>query len=167
MTAVRLAAVLLSALVLQATLVADLRFQGVSVDVLLVIAIAAGLTGGSDRGAVIGFVAGVGMDLLLDTPFGLSALSYCLVGYVSGTLQDTTERAAWWFPVPVAVAAGALGVTVFVVGGEVAGAQLLSTPGLWRVVVVVAAACGLMILPANRLLRWCFVGPTTTRAAVT
>lgn len=167
MTAVRLAAVLLSTLVLQATMAADLRVLGVSADLLLVIAIAAGLTGGSDRGAVVGFIAGVGMDLLLDTPFGLSALSYSLTGYIVGTLQDTTERASWWFPIPVAIGAGALGVALFVVGGELAGADLFASPGLARIVAIVAVACGVLILPANRLLRWCYAGPSHARAAVT
>jgi rod shape-determining protein MreD len=167
MTPVRLTLVLLSALVLQASLVADVRFLGVSIDLLLLITIAAGLTGGSDRGAVIGFIAGVGMDLLLDTPFGLSALAYSLTGYIVGSLHETTERAAWWFPIPVALGAGALGIGVFVVGGDLAGEELSSVPDLWRIVTVVAVACGALILPANRLMRWCYIGPGETRAAVT
>jgi rod shape-determining protein MreD len=166
MTAVRLGAVLLSAIVLQATLVADVRFVDVSVDLLLVIAIAAGLTGGPDRGAVIGFVAGLGMDLLLDTPFGLSALAYSLTGYLVGGLRDIVDHAAWWFPIPVAFGAGGLGLGIYVVGGDLAGEELSSAPGLWTIVAVVAVACAVLILPANRLLRWCYAGPDDARVAV-
>lgn len=166
MTAIRLFAVLLSTIVLQATVVADVRVLDVSVDLLLVIAIAAGLTGGPDRGAIIGFAAGVGMDLLVETPFGLSALAYCLTGYLVGALHEITEHAAWWFPIPVALGAGALGTGIFLGVGDLVGEQLTSTPDLWRIVVVVAVACGVLILPANRLLRWCYAGPSDPRLAV-
>lgn len=166
MTTIRLFAVLLSAAVLQATVAADVRFFGVSLDLLLVIAIAAGLTGGSDRGAVIGFVAGVAMDLLVETPFGLSALSYCLVGYLVGSLREIAEHAAWWFPIPVALFAGALGTGIFVVVGDLAGEELTSAPGLWRIIAVVAVGCAVLVLPTNRLLRWCYAGPSDSRVAV-
>lgn len=166
MTPVRVAAVLLSALVLQASLLADVRFFDVSIDLMLVIAIAAGLTGGSDRGAVIGFIAGLCMDLLLDTPYGLSALAYSLTGYIVGSLRETADHAAWWFPIPVALGAGVLGLGIYVVGGDLAGDELSSVPNLWRIVAVVAAACAVLILPTNRLLRWCYDGPSDARAAV-
>ena len=42
-------------------------------------------------------------------PFGLSALTYALVAYVVGSLQDSVLRAAWWIPVATAAAASAAG----------------------------------------------------------
>jgi rod shape-determining protein MreD len=163
MTYVRIGTVLLSAAVLQATLIADVRVLDVSIDLLLLLSIAAGLTGGSDRGAIVGFVAGLAMDLLLETPFGLSALAYCLTGYLVGTLSESVERGAWWVPLPAALGAGALGVGIFVAAGDLVGASLTSVPDLGKIVIVVAASCAVLILPANRLVRWCFAGPADSR----
>ena len=39
-----------------------------------------GWRAGPDRGAVVGFFAGLGYDVFLQTPFGLSALVYCVGG---------------------------------------------------------------------------------------
>ena len=44
-------------------------------DLLLLVPIAAGLTVGPERGAIAGFVAGLAVDLLVTTPFGLTALT--------------------------------------------------------------------------------------------
>ncbi|MDZ7732513.1 MAG: hypothetical protein U5R31_04830 [Acidimicrobiia bacterium] len=55
MTLLRTATVLLSALVLQASVLAEVRFWGVAVDLVLVVVIAVGLAVGPGRGAVLGF----------------------------------------------------------------------------------------------------------------
>ena len=89
------------------------------------VAIAAGLAAGPERGAVVGFAAGLAFDLLLQTPFGLSALTYALVGYLVGRLQDSVLRAAWWIPVATAAAASAVGVILFAVLGTVVGEDLV------------------------------------------
>ena len=109
----RLAVVLVSALVLQASILSEARIAGASIDLLLVLAVAAGLTGGADRGAIVGFVAGIGIDLLLQTPFGLSALAYSVAGYVAGVLHGTVVRSSWWIPVLLAVVASALITSTF------------------------------------------------------
>jgi rod shape-determining protein MreD len=109
---VRLGAVLLSALVLQASVLSELRVADVSIDLLLALAIAAGLTGGPDRGAVVGFVAGLLTDLLVQTPFGLAALSYAATGYVAGLLNEAVVRSARLLSVLIAIGAGAFGVAV-------------------------------------------------------
>ncbi|MEA2703532.1 MAG: rod shape-determining protein MreD [Actinomycetota bacterium] len=71
----RLPPVLLFALILHTAVFPQLRIFDVAPDVLLLFAIAGGLAGGPDRGAVLGFVAGILADLFLQTPFGLSALT--------------------------------------------------------------------------------------------
>lgn len=166
-TLARLVAVLVSALILQASLLSDVRLGGASVDLLLVLAIAAGLTGGPDRGAVVGFLAGLGIDLLLQTPFGLSALSYSVAGYVAGVVHSAVVRSTWWIPVLIAVAASALGVATFVLAGELMGESLLETPNLDRIAAVVVASAGVLVLPCCRVLRWIWHEDARSRAAVT
>ena len=97
--AVRVSLVLVIALVLEVSIAPMFRLFGVQGDLMLLIAIVAGLAAGPDRGAAIGFASGLAYDLMLQTPFGLSALTYALVAFTVGSLQDSVLRAAWWIPV--------------------------------------------------------------------
>src|SRR4029453_3391004 len=99
--------VLFAALVLQVTIMSDLRIIGALGDVMLALTIAAGLTGGADRGVTWGFATGLLYDLVLDTPFGLSALTYALVGYAVGLAGSALMRTSGWWPVGVGAGAGA------------------------------------------------------------
>ena len=80
----RLGVVVLVALVLQVCLFSRFSYEGARPDVMILVAIAAGLVAGAERGALVGFVAGLAYDVVLTTPLGLSALVYCLVGYAVG-----------------------------------------------------------------------------------
>ena len=62
---------------------------------------------------------------MLQTPFGLSALTYALVAYLVGSLQDSVLRAAWWIPVATATAASVVGVILYGVLGTVLGDDLV------------------------------------------
>lgn len=165
---VRLAAVLLSALVLQTAFFANARVAGVSFDLLLTLAIAAGLTGGPERGAVFGFLAGLGVDLLVvGTPFGLAALAYALTGYVTGLLNEAVVRSARSLVILIAIAGGLFGTAVYVVVGELFGEPLFSDPDLLRIAVVVSIGCGLFVLPCRSVMRWAWSGDERSRAALT
>jgi rod shape-determining protein MreD len=156
--------VLFLTLVLQTTLFADLGIFGVRADVVLLFAIAAGVVGGPERGAIGGFAAGLGYDLLVvGTPVGLYALAYCLTGYVVGTLQGTVLRAAWWIPVATAMAASVLGVCLFAIIGTVLGQQGFVDARLLRIAAVVAVVNGALILPALRVARWVMPDDRRTR----
>ena len=66
--------VLLLFLLLDLTVLSRLRVAGAAPDVMLLLAIAAGVVGGPQLGALMGFAAGLVLDLFLETPLGLSAL---------------------------------------------------------------------------------------------
>ena len=103
--ATRMSLILVMALTLQLAVASRLEVFGVQGDLLLLVAVSAGLATGPDRGATIGFAAGLSFDLLLQSPFGLSALTYAIVAYIAGSLQDSVLRAAWWIPVSTAAIA--------------------------------------------------------------
>lgn len=149
----RLLLVLVLVLVVQTTWLADLRPFGVTGDLLLLLPIAAGLVGGPVRGAVIGFAAGVAMDLVLLTPFGLSALTYLVVGYVVGTVHAGVLRSAPWIPVVVAFVASALGVVLYVILGRLVGQQF-RLPYLPRIVMVTSVLNTALVVPAVGVLNW-------------
>jgi rod shape-determining protein MreD len=153
--AARASFVLFFTLVLQTTLFADLGVFGVRADVVLLFAIAAGVVGGPNDGAIGGFAAGLGYDLLVvGTPVGLYALAYCLTGYVVGTLQGGVMRSSWWIPIASAMGASVLGVVLFAVIGTVLGQEGFLDPRLLRIAAVVAVINGALVLPALRVARW-------------
>ncbi len=151
--ATRTSLVLVVALTLQLSVASRLEVFGVQGDLLLLVAVCAGLAAGPDRGAIVAFVAGLSFDLLLQSPFGLSALTYAIVAYVAGSLQDSVLRAAWWIPVTTAAAASALGVILYGVFGTVVGEDLLGISLLW-IALVVGALNGIAAPVVLRTVRW-------------
>lgn len=154
MRAAKAGLVLVLVLVLQTALVADLPIFGVTADAVILVPVAAGLTVGPERGAVAGFVAGLAFDLLVQTPFGLYALAYCLVGYGVGAFQSGVLRASRLLPIVAAMAGGALGTGFWVLAATVVGEEGLFDGELLRILAVVAVVAGLLVLPALRLARW-------------
>jgi rod shape-determining protein MreD len=145
--------VVVAALVLQISVVADLRVAGGVGDLMLVVVVAAGLTGGADRGASYGFAAGLAYDLVLDTPFGLTALSYALVGYAVGLAGAALQRTSGWWPVALAALAAAAQAVLYTCLGNLVGVAYPfgDVPGI---TLVTAAWAALAILPAMRVLWW-------------
>ena len=136
LVAVRTSLILVIALTIQLGFAPGLQVFGVQGDLLLLVAIGGGISAGPDRGAAIGFAAGLAYDLFLQTPFGLSALTYAIVAYLVGGLQDSVLRAAWWIPVLTATAASMLGVILYGVFGTVLGGDLIGLE-LVRVALIV------------------------------
>lgn len=154
MAGVRAGAVLLAALVFQAAFVAEIELFGAHGEVLLLVPIVAGLTSGPERGAMAGFVAGLALDLLVLTPFGLTALTYCLVGYGIGAMQSGVLRSSWWLPVATALVGSAVGTAVFAATAAVVGVEDAVDGRLVGVVAAVVLWNGVLVLPALRLARW-------------
>jgi rod shape-determining protein MreD len=149
----RMSFLLALALTFQLSVASRIELFGVQGDVMLLVAVAAGLAAGPDRGATLGFAAGLCFDLFLQSPFGLSALTYALVAYVAGSLQDSVLRATWWIPVATAAAASALGVILYGVFGTVVGEDLLRL-SLLRIAVVVATLNAVAAPIVLRSVRW-------------
>jgi rod shape-determining protein MreD len=160
---VRTSLVLVVALTLQLGMASSITFFGVQGDLLLLVAISAGIAAGPDRGAAIGFAAGVSYDLLLQTPFGLSALSYALVAYLVGGLQDSVLRAAWWIPVATAAAASVVGVILYGVLGTVLGEELVGWD-LLRVAILVGLFNTVAAPFVVRTMRWATGSVNSVRA---
>lgn len=151
--AVRLSLVVIVLLTIQTTWLADLRPFGVPGDLMLALAIAGGMAGGPVRGATVGFFAGIAMDLVLLTPFGLSSLTYLAVGYAVGTVHDGVLRSAPWIPVVVAFVASIGGVVFYVMLGQLVG-QHFRVPELPRIVAVTAVVNTIAAYPLLHAARW-------------
>lgn len=121
----RLPIMFLGALLLQTTLLAQVRFFGVMPDFMLLLAVAGGVTAGATRGAALGFASGMLIDLFLPTPLGLSALVFTLVGYGVGVANTGVLRSAWYIPVLTAGGASVAGVTLYALIGSVLGERMI------------------------------------------
>lgn len=152
--AVRLPPIFLLLVTLHSAVFPQFRVFGVAADVLLLVSIAAGVTGGPESGAVIGFIAGLLADCFLQTPFGLSSLAFCLVGWGVGSFQTRILHATWWIPVVTTALASALGVMLFVVLGLVVGQDQLWS---WRLVPIISVTslwAAILSPLAARAVRW-------------
>jgi rod shape-determining protein MreD len=163
MPRLRLALVIVAAVVLQTTVFSDeLRVFGVMPDLGLVLTVAIGYQQGPERGAAFGFAAGLAIDLFLDTPFGLSALSFALVGYGVGIVQSgmvgTTRRRE----LVMAFVGGIAGGALFVCVGALAGQDQLFAVRSVKVISIAAAYDALLAFVAFPVARWATREPIAT-----
>ena len=121
MRAGRMAALITLTVVVQVVLFPHLRLAGRVPDLGLVLAVAVAFDHGPEAGALVGFLAGLGFDLFLETPLGLSALAYALTAFAVGVLQGGVLRAPRWFTPVIGALAGLVGGLLFVGIGLLAG----------------------------------------------
>src|SRR5580704_17455197 len=131
----RLATVLVLAILVQTALGSDLRVSGVAPDLMVLVAICAGLAGRAEAGAWVGFWAGLMIDLFLtSTPLGLSALTYCLIGAAVVALRTGFLPDARLIARPVALIGTGAAVVLWVALGDMLGqGQLLDAGRSWLV----------------------------------
>ena len=79
----RLVLVGLMFLGVQTTVFNDMRPFGVCLQIMVLLAVSAGLARGSDTGAIAGFIIGLLYDMVLTTPMGLCAAVFAMVGYLA------------------------------------------------------------------------------------
>ena len=79
--------VIVTALLLQSTVFAELRLLGVRPELLFLVTIVIALLEGPNEGAVVGFACGMAQDFFLDQPKGITALTLTLLGYAVGMAQ--------------------------------------------------------------------------------
>lgn len=150
----RVPLVIFTALLVQVAVLTRLRPFGVVPDLMLLVAVAGGITGGPARGAVIGFASGMAIDIFLETPLGLSALVFCLVGYTVGAVETGILRATWWIPVATALVACMAGEALFAVAAQLVGRPHQLTAHLGIVVTIVGITSAILAPPVVRVVGW-------------
>lgn len=155
----RVGAVIAAALVLQLSVVGRIGLFGVSGDLMVVVAVAAGYHAGPERGALIGFVAGLSIDLLLVTPLGLSALVLTGVGYISGLVATNLIRESRLMVVVLATALAPTAVGAWVLIGALFGQTHLLEAPLLPIGLVTALVALAAIGLVSPVVRWAVSGP--------
>ena len=129
--AARLGVLIVFIVIVQVTVFPHLRLFGVVPDLGLLVALAVGYNEGPEAGAIVGFAAGFGFDLFLETPLGLDALTYALVGYSIGVLESGLFRSPRWLPSFLGVVGGLAGGLLFIGMGVLVGLDAVKgTQGL-------------------------------------
>ena len=152
--AARLTLVVFGFVVIQETVMLDIRIGGVHPDIMVLLPIVAGIIGGPGRGATIGFGAGLVADLFLPTPYGLSALVGCLLGFGVGLATVALDRTAWWLAPVAALGGSALYEVTYGALGSVLGQPQMLHVALARIVVVVSVTNALLAWPAMKAMTW-------------
>ena len=118
------AAVVVTALVLQSTIFAQIRLGGARPELVYLATIVLAFLEGPSSGAVAGFFGGMAQDFLLNTPKGITALTLTLVGYVVGNARHYVSSPNPLLPVFVVGVATSAGVlfnelVAYLLGGRV------------------------------------------------
>lgn len=161
----RVGLVLLGLLQLQLSVLDGLQVLGRHPLILLLVPVAAALEGDGTRAAVAGAVAGLVLDLFLETPLGLSALVFAIVGYGVAAFERGVIRADRWLQPAVAGVASGLGVL-----GLAAAAAIFGQPEYFRLsilgsMIVVGVFNVLVAVPVVRMVRWA-LGPVSVHGGL-
>ena len=148
-------------LAVQTSIASELRPFGVAADLMLLLSVAGGLVSSPERGAIAGFFIGLSFDLVLQTPFGLSALVYSLTAFALGYLRLGIERSGWWMRVLAVALASAVAVVAFALLGSLFGMTRIVNVHLLHIAVVVAAVNAVLAAPALGVMRWALTAEGT------
>jgi rod shape-determining protein MreD len=125
------------ALVLQVTVFPHLAFEGIVPNLCLLVVVGAALTRGAQFAVVLGFFAGVALDLAppADHVAGRWALALVVVGWLAGRMRQDVKPTATTVVATVA-ASSFVGTSIFAISGLVLRDPALGVPDLLRVILV-------------------------------
>ncbi|GAA1923809.1 hypothetical protein GCM10009737_26790 [Nocardioides lentus] len=131
----------LVALLVQSSVLGHVAWQGVVPNLCLLVVVGAALVRGPEFGALLGFVAGVALDLAppADHVAGRWALALVVVGWLVGrvrTAQTADVRPSAGSVVLTVAAASFVGTSVFALSGLVLGDPVMGIGDLLTVILV-------------------------------
>lgn len=157
--------VIAAAFVLQVGLMPHLRPFGVVPDLLVVLAVCAGLSGGPQRGAAVGFWLGVVFDAVRPHhAMGVSALAYSLTAFAAGMAQVAMLQSARLISMLIVGVGSVVGVLLYATGAQMFGQDTLSSPDLVKILLVTALTGVALSRPGLRVAGWAD-GPETRSVA--
>ncbi len=151
---VRLLIIAFLALPVQTTFFADVKYSGVAVQLMLCLAVSAGVIGGSENGALAGFIFGLMFDLVLSSPLGLLALVYGLAGWVAGAVYSRTVSNPWWLNLIAVGFVSALATLAQPILANWVGVEGGISLQLIKIVIIVSVANMVLSFATLPLIRW-------------
>ncbi len=141
-------------LALQRTIFVEVQVAGVIIQIMIATAAAAGVAGGSERGALVGFVFGVMFDLAEGTPLGSTAAAMTIAGVVGGLLALIAADPHWWLAAIFTGLGAAVGALMIPVVRVFIGEPEPFQEELYVVVPIVAVSAAIMSPLLVPLARW-------------
>ena len=132
-----LAALVLAAVIAQSVLFRHLAVDGVVPNLVLVLVVVAGISRGPQFAAVLGFSAGLLLDVApsADHVAGRWALALVLVGYLAGRVRQDA-RSSTLTAVLVVGAASFVGTSIYALSGVIIGDGAMAMDQMLRVIVI-------------------------------
>jgi rod shape-determining protein MreD len=162
-----LAAVIVTALVLQTTVFADVRLLGARPELMYLLTISFAILEGPASGAIAGFAGGMAQDFLLNQPKGITALTLTLLGYAVGLLRQYIVSPSPLLPVLLVAGGTFVGELFYGLVAFLLGQLDVSTIYLFRVAALAGvynAALTPLVFPllrraaegsrSRRVMRW-------------
>lgn len=151
--ALRIALILVVAVVLQVSFFSYLTLFGSVPEVIPVAVVSLGLLGGGVVGAVCGFAAGFLLDSLLLQTLGVSSLALLSIGYLAGRYRESFEITNSLVPPLLAGGFTALGTAAFAVVQLMLGVETAVSLLVLREVLVQALLAIVLAVPVYPLIR--------------
>jgi rod shape-determining protein MreD len=133
---------------------AEFRFLGVSVELLLLVTVLVAFHGGPERGAWVGLAASLIQDALTGAPFGIHALIYAPLALGVSSLEDRTVGASSalnGLGLALVVASGSVLVSI---AGLLFGQIAIPLETLGERALVAGFLTALIAKPVNEVIRW-------------
>lgn len=129
-----------TALLLQITVMERLPLPGAAPDLLLVLVLGFALAEGQLSGTVTGFCAGLLADCFASHEIGRLALAYALAGFVAGAFSDESERSAF-LPFSVVALGALVSLGAFAFEGVLLGDDRITLPAVTRAALSTVPYC--------------------------
>jgi rod shape-determining protein MreD len=153
-TFLRVGLILLLAVVLQISGLAQLQVLGSTANLVPLVVAGVAFFGGSQPGAVTGFAAGLLLDLSLGHAVGASSLVLTAVGYGAGRYREVRDPAHGLAPIPFALCATGGYLVAFAAVSFMLGIEASVNPlAVLRETIVTVLLSGLLALPVFWILR--------------
>jgi rod shape-determining protein MreD len=104
------AAVVLTVLLFQSTIFAQIELFGAKPELVYLITVVLAMLEGPAAGATGGFAAGMAQDFMLNEPKGITALTLTLLGYAVGMIRQYIASPSPALPVLLVTGATAVGI---------------------------------------------------------
>jgi rod shape-determining protein MreD len=158
-----IAAVVVTALLLESTVFSDLKLLGVRPELMYLVTVVIAILEGPREGMVVGFAGGMAQDFLLNQPKGITALTLTLLGYAAGLSRQYIVSSSPLLPTILVAAGTAAGVAFYQIVAFLLG-QLEEPFGYGLRVTLLTALYGAILTPIlYPLLRRVVEGSRPTR----
>lgn len=152
----RLIAIFSTVLLIQIAVVPHFRIAGYIIDLPLIVVVLVSLHLNPPNGALVGFVVGFAVDLVLHTPFGMTALTFAIAGYGTGSVAaQLIERNILTRSLAVALLA-ASATSLFACIGALIGLEYVMRRELGAIALVTAGSAVPLTVLVAPLVRWVF-----------